>query len=194
VSECHTARRLRLAGVMAALTEAALLAAGCGSNTAGSTATSVSGTGQAMNAYARCVDNHGQFVSAQPFNHDSPNPPGDVPLVGGWTVVGGDPSSPGYLKAAQACAHLLPVGTPPSEAELHQQLASALKGAACIRAHGYPSFPDPTDQPGYIVWPLPGAGIDTSSPQFQSAKKACGVGPLPQQGPTPVTSAPQGAP
>jgi hypothetical protein len=86
-----------------------------------------------------------------------------VPLVGGWTAVGGDPSSPGYQKAAKACAHLIPTGTPPSEAYLQQQLTRALKGAACVPAHGHPGFPDPTDQPGYVAWPWPmPAGIETS--------------------------------
>ena len=44
-----------------------------------------------------------------------------------------------------------------------------------MRSHGYPTWPDPTDQYGYNTQPLPPANIDTSSPQFQAAAKACGV-------------------
>jgi hypothetical protein len=167
---------LRLAAAMAALTGTALLSAGCGggSNTAGSTAGNVSSAGQAMSTYARCLQNQGLSVYAVPHKPGSALPPANVPFIYGWTIVGNGLNSPGYPAAAKACQHLLPAGTPPSGAELHQQLVSALKGAACMRAHGYPGFPDPTDQPGYVVYPVP-ASIDTSSPQFQAAVKACGV-------------------
>jgi hypothetical protein len=178
-------RGLRLAAVMAALTGTALLAAGCGgaSSTAGSSAGDVPGTGQAMNTYARCIQNHGLSVYAARHVPGSPLPPADAPLVGGWTIVGDGLNSPRYPAAAKACRHLLPAGTPPSDAELHRLLARALKGAACMRAHGYPGFPDPTDQPGYLYYPPLPASIDTSSPRFQSARKGCGVF-LPEPGPT----------
>jgi hypothetical protein len=176
-----------LTAVMAALTGTALLATGCGggSNAAGSTAGNVSSTGQAMSTYARCMQKHGLSVYAVPHKPGSALPPADVPFVGGWTIVGDGLNSPGYPAAAEACQHLLPTGTPPPEAELHQQLTRALKGAACMRAHGYPGFPDPTDQPGYIYSPPLPDSIDTSSPQFQSTVKACGVflPPTPPPGP-----------
>jgi hypothetical protein len=44
----------------------------------------------------------------------------DVPLFGGWTIVGDGLNSPGYPAASKACQHLLPTGTAPSES--HQQL------------------------------------------------------------------------
>ena len=77
--------------------------------------------------------------------------------------------------AMKACRHLLPHGTPPSAAELHQAFIQGVKAAQCMRSHGYPTWPDPTDQYGYNTQPLPPANIDTSSPQFQAAAKACGV-------------------
>jgi hypothetical protein len=46
-----------------------------------------------------------------------------------------------------------------------------------MRAHGYPGFPDPTGQPGYLYFPPLPASIDTSSPQFHSATEACHAGP-----------------
>lgn len=45
----------------------------------------------------------------------------------------------------------------------------AVAYAKCIRAHGYPAFPDPT---GNGVFPNNG-NIDPSSPQLQAAAKAC---------------------
>jgi hypothetical protein len=50
-----------------------------------------------------------------------------------------------------------------------------VKSAACMRAHGFPDYPDPVRDPnGSIeVQPLP-SSIDTSSPQFEATLKACG--------------------
>jgi hypothetical protein len=52
-------------------------------------------------------------------------------------------------------------------------LRSLIKAAACMRAHGYPGYPDPAVQHGQpCPCALPSA-IDTSSPQFQAAQKTC---------------------
>ena len=42
--------------------------------------------------------------------------------------------------------------------------------AQCMRAHGDPSFPDPTPQGTFN---LPPGGVAASSPQFQAADEAC---------------------
>jgi hypothetical protein len=174
--------RPRRAGLLVLAAAIAPLTAGCGggSNTAGSGAGSGSATGPAMNTVARCLDNHGWKAYASPHRPGSPMPQAVVWYIGGWIVAGTDPSAPGYQKAYKACAHLIPRGTPPSGAYLHQQLIQALKGAACVRAHGYPGFPDPNDQPGYVYWPPLPPSIDKSSPQFESTMKACGVWDPPQ--------------
>jgi hypothetical protein len=68
---------------------------------------------------------------------------------------------------------LLPGFRPPA-AILQQLLRREVKAAVCLRAHGYPNFPDPTvrnDQP--VPGNLP-SGIDIDSPQSQAAVKACG--------------------
>jgi hypothetical protein len=165
------------AGLLAAAAGIALLATGCGggSNTAKSGADNVSSADQVMSTYARCMQNHGLSVYAAPHKPGSALPPAGVPFVWGWTIVGNGLNSPGYPAANKACEHLLPTRTVPDDAELHQQLIRALKGAGCIRAHGYPGFPDPTTQPGYLYWPPLPASIDTTSPQFDSTVKACGV-------------------
>jgi hypothetical protein len=61
-------------------------------------------------------------------------------------------------------------------------LTAALAGtvllatAACMRAHGYPGFPDPGEQDGHLVRPPLPASIDISSPRFQSTQEACNKG------------------
>ena len=43
--------------------------------------------------------------------------------------------------------------------------------AKCMRSHGVPNFPDPSDSGG--GFPLGGNGIDTSSPAFNAARSGC---------------------
>ena len=52
-------------------------------------------------------------------------------------------------------------------------VSAGLKFAACIRAHGFPGFPDSGRGPGITVGQLQKLGIDPNSPQFQSARRAC---------------------
>jgi hypothetical protein len=61
------------------------------------------------------------------------------------------------------------------------------KFSACMRSHGVPNFPDPNSQ-GELTFGS-SDGIDPSSPQFQSAQRACQK-LLPQQGtPSPARQA-----
>ena len=54
-----------------------------------------------------------------------------------------------------------------------QQINNLVKFAACMRAHGYPDYPDPVVQNGSVEeQPLP-SSIDTSSAQFQAAQQTC---------------------
>ena len=46
-----------------------------------------------------------------------------------------------------------------------------------MRTHGFADFPDPTEQSGQIVEPALPTSINTSSPRFQSALKACNASP-----------------
>jgi hypothetical protein len=58
-------------------------------------------------------------------------------------------------------------------AQQRQALSQALKFSACMRAHGVPSFPDPTTRNGGVTISLGGSGMNPNSPQFQSAQRAC---------------------
>ncbi len=80
-----------------------------------------------------------------------------------------DRNSPQYISADQACRHLLPSGVPTS-AQNQQTLVQGLKLAQCMRSHGVPNYPDPNPSDPNAVHLI---GVDTSSPQFQSAQKVC---------------------
>jgi hypothetical protein len=59
---------------------------------------------------------------------------------------GVDQSSPQYLSANKTCKHLLPNnGNGPTQGQLEQAMAQALKYSDCMRSHGVPSFPDPKE-------------------------------------------------
>ncbi len=51
-------------------------------------------------------------------------------------------------------------------------LRQGVRFAACMRAHGYPTYPDQAVRNGMIATFDP-PGVDTSSPQFQAAQKTC---------------------
>ncbi len=57
-------------------------------------------------------------------------------------------------------------------AQQQQALRQALKFSACMRAHGVPSFPDPTAERGGISLSL-GGSVNPGSPQFRAAQQAC---------------------
>jgi hypothetical protein len=86
---------------------------------------------------------------------------------------GGGPNSPLLQKAQKACQKLLPNGGPKplSPAQAAENLKDLVALAACMRTHGYPSFPDPTSQG---VFNLSNTnGFDPSSSQFQTAMNTC---------------------
>jgi hypothetical protein len=158
-------------GSLAAL---ALLAAACGggSHSTGTGASTPPNLAQAMNSFMRCMHTHGEpglYDTRAPASPAS----GNVLLVfGGFAIQGADPGSPQFQSAQDACRHLLPMGAPPSAAELHKQLINAGRAAACMRAHGYPQWPDPKVIDGRLTNFVP-SGIDVNSLRFQAAAKAC---------------------
>jgi len=160
--------RLRLLGViLAGVSGLSLLLYACVGT--GSAATPSPGSAQvrAELAYARCMRAHGVT------NFPDPNSQGAFPPF--QTHVSKQTSD----AAQHACQHLLPhgggaggVGTRGDQ----QKLALGLKTARCMRRRGYPTYPDPA--PGGASSQgsgtrFHGTGIDTKSPQFQTAETAC---------------------
>jgi hypothetical protein len=161
--------------VMAALAGAALLAACGGSHPSAAGGSTEQPSRQQVDVFAQCMRSHGltNFYLSSP---NSKNPdPGELAIgfLPYGVVYGMDVSSPQYQSASSACGHLLPGGGEPPPVTA-AQLRSLDRAAACMRAHGFPDYPDPVLQNGHLVPnPLP-TGIDMSSPQFQAAVKTCG--------------------
>ena len=83
--------------------------------------------------FARCMRSHG--VSSFPDN------------LNVRSVPGINPSSPAFKTAQAACQHLLPVKTAPRATPSAQTYAQLIRLSNCLRAHGYPSIPDPRPDP-----------------------------------------------
>ena len=78
--------------------------------------------------------------------------------------------------AQKDCAHVLPAGEGLGGQVVHpittQDQQYYLKAVACMRRHGFPTFPDPIFSGGSISLPST-PGIDTQSPQFIRASTNC---------------------
>ena len=115
-------------------------------------------------AFANCMRAHGV-----------PNYPDPKISVHGSEVSVAVAARPGphFNSAQQACRKLLPTGGPGSSGSAplsSSEQAQVLKLAACIRARGVPSLPDPTFSGGGVHLP---ESVDTHSPVFRSAEQAC---------------------
>ncbi len=166
---------LRQAAVAATAT--ALLAAACsgGGSRPSGPATPGPDSVQQMDLFASCMRSHGEPSFYLTSRQSNSNPSATVLSIMGYQVTGIDPQTAQFASAMKACKHLLPGGggQPVSQKELN----SLVKSAECMRAHGFPDYPDPERAPdgGVEEKPLP-SGIEISSPQFQAAEKTCGGG------------------
>ena len=88
-----------------------------------------------------------------------------------------DPSisrSPAFKSASQACGHLINgPGAQLSGAALQRQTQNALAFARCMRARGFPSFPDPTAHGQLTPQMVTAAGINIHQPAVLHAGLAC---------------------
>jgi len=162
--------RRRRPGVLAAAGGIALLVTGCGgSSGAGAAGSAAPASGPAsyaqMAAYSQCMQSHG----APAFPNPAKGPGGGY----GYPM---DPQNssqltgPGYNAALKACKKLQPRGGGLTPAERQAAINALLRFARCMRTHGLPDFPDPTTNGHGIQINFP---VDPTSPQFQSALKAC---------------------
>lgn len=156
------------AGALAVAAAAvAVLTAACGSSPSSSTSNSAStgsSTFQAELAFAHCMQTHGV-----------PNFPDPTSTNQSFAVSGqlnGNATGP-VAQAHNACEHLLPSGsaTTGTGSVTQSEINQALKVVQCLRAHGEPTFPDPTVQNGSLhITVQPGV---LQSKQFQTALNAC---------------------
>jgi hypothetical protein len=85
-----------------------------------------------------------------------------------------------------AVANIGATTTSPASASVARPLE---RFVACMRSHGVPQFPDPTNDGTNVKILIGGSGIDPDSPQFHSAQSACGgLLPAGPSGP-PISSA-----
>ena len=161
------------ARLIAGLVMAAAVVAG-GSTACSSSPSHASGqsSGQASSsggslAFSACMRSHGV-----------PNFPDPVTGANGGAQVditpgsGIDENSPQYQSAMHACQSLLPAGKANAGSVSPTVRTQYLRYAACMRSHGIPNYPDPTFN-GNSVNLGNLSGIDTNSPQYQSASHAC---------------------
>src|SRR5262245_25566958 len=111
-------------------------------------------------AYSACMRAHGV--------RNFPDPDSN----GGIHAAGIDKGSRAFQAAYQSCRSLAPGGRLGEQArtQLQRQL---LAFAACMRAHGVRTFPDPeitADGQRFLMGPHP---IDPNSPTFTAAAAAC---------------------
>lgn len=166
-----------------AVVSCALALAACGSS--GKPASgSRSAAASAGIKYSDCMRTHGV-----------PNFPDPISVGAGvqFSGTGVNARSPAFASAQKSCQKLLPGGTPGSGSYSATRIKQGVKLAACMRTHGWRSFPDPTDSPPSAP---PGAGTTIlggpdgvftlsgsmfESPAFKHAAAKCGF-PLPKGG------------
>jgi len=163
--------RVRRALAAAGLAGAALLAAACsGSPLAAPSASPGPGNVQQLDVFAACMRGHGVLNFYFSGSRSASDSSTALSIMGHY-VTGVNPQTAQFSAAMKACKHLLPGGGPRPMTQ--RQINQMVKFAACMRAHGYPDYPDPIVQNGGIEeQPLP-SSIDTSSPQFQAVQQTC---------------------
>jgi hypothetical protein len=167
----HRLTHLPSLTVLAALT--VVLLAACG----GSGKPSASGSsGSSRKAFA--VSNVYKYPACM-REHGVTNFP-DPQVNGNHITLQITPSiigSPAFKSAQKACASLLPAGAGrfngPSPAQQKARTEGLLAFAACVRKHGFPSFPDPTSQGQLTLEMITRAGINLQQPAVLQAGDAC---------------------
>jgi len=138
------------------------LAAACGAS-----ATSPGRLYQQALAYTGCMRSHG----VPDFPAPKPGPDGTLTFP--LNPPAGMLASPGYDAAFRACLKRAVIGARPAR---YRAIAlSALKQAECMRTHGIASYPSPAALNGGLHVPDTTMILDTHTPQFQAAGKACGL-------------------
>jgi hypothetical protein len=169
---CSESRKVPALSLGALVCAVALAA--CGSSNSSHNAASVR---QAAGIkFADCMRSHGVP------NFPDPGSGGGIQFNAGSGI---DPQSPAFRAAQNACFRLLPGGGPGHGGFSEARKQQMLRLAKCMRAHGVPSFPDPTSRPpslagGFgIAFGGPGSFLAVpqslmKSPAFLQAAAACG--------------------
>jgi hypothetical protein len=156
----------RVATSVLALAAVSLLAAGCGGGSSRST-TAATSTARTTLAFAHCMRAHG--VPGFP----DPDSTGEIPK----RQIERLGISKSQMRAAEMpCDHLIAsggLGPQQTPQQTRTRLADALAFARCVRARGFPSFPDPTNQGQLTPEMVTAAGIDLHQRKLLDAGLAC---------------------
>jgi hypothetical protein len=161
--------RARRTGILGTAVGLVLLAAACGGSpgaVSSPQASTASANVTSRLAYVHCVRAHGVPNYPDPDSNGQ-EPPGTKELF---------VTNPQFRVASDTCRHLLPNGGHPTQAPQADAMteAGALRLAGCMRAHGYPSFPDPTiDSVGQPVFNVQAVGLDPHSPHVLATARTC---------------------
>jgi hypothetical protein len=149
---------------------AALLAAACSgspsSTGSGGSPNAGGSTTSQLVAYTQCMRSHGVP------DYPGPTSGGQMPKITSGQQVG---VSDSRLTAAQgACQDLWPYQAP-TQAQQRQQLTGDVKFAQCMRSHGLPDFPDPTNSDGHVEFVISVSrdGFNPHSPQILAKAHEC---------------------
>ncbi|TMC02664.1 MAG: hypothetical protein E6J41_29590 [Chloroflexi bacterium] len=156
----------------------ALLAVACGNGASstrsgGSAAAGGSSSSQSALAFSRCMRTNGV--------PNYPDPDSSGALRKGAPEQFGVSTSQ-FQSAQTACQHLLQdggtlqqceVAGACSQAQMQQMMTDDLAFARCMRSHGVPNWPDPTETGGRVVFSLSGTGIDHHSTQIEARMNEC---------------------
>ncbi len=163
-------RRARVAAVITVMAAAALLAAACGgspSSTGSGGSPNADGSATSLLiAYTQCMRSHGVP------DYPGPTSGGQMPKITSGQQVGVTDSR---LTAAQGTCQALWPYQAPTQAQQRQQLTDDVKFAQCMRSHGLPNFPDPTNSGGHVEFVISVSrdGFTITSPQILAKAHAC---------------------
>ncbi len=170
-------RHLRHVALLLAIVVSGAVLAACGGGggpgvvSLGTTTTTNASTPATSSAqldkYGACMRHHGL-------------PGYQNPIVSGNSVTmqvgtpGALADSPQYVKAEAACRDLLPLQLQSQQSHTVPQKDQVdyLKAVACMRAHGFPQFPDPTFTGGNVKFNLP-SSINQNSTLFVKYLAIC---------------------
>jgi hypothetical protein len=151
----------------------ALLAAACGGgggSGSGVAATSSASGRQPYLAYSRCMQTHGAPFWPDPSTRLTSGGPA-------YTITPrmlAQEHGPSWNAALSACAKEAPSQLTFTEAQLEAADSRLLRLTRCMRAHGYPGWPDPivnANDVGFL--PPRGVNMKDPSPRLQAAELAC---------------------
>ena len=119
--------------------------------------------------YAACMRSHG--VPRYPDPGKSNELPNGLPKVSPQQLQVSDAR---YQAAQNGCAHLLPNGGQLTQSQSQQDLNAMRRFAQCMRSHGVPTWPDPTNGSAGWGFDLVNVrGFDPNSQQIENKMDVC---------------------